>query len=134
MLILFDQGTPAPLKNSLKAHFVSTAFELGWSKLTNRSLLAVANKQFDVLVTTDQSLLHQQNLSKLTLAILVLPHANWPSLKRHIPLIVSVIDGLQPGERIALASTWQLMHIVYLDIDTAKISRQPASDSSTTAP
>ena len=42
MRILFDQGTPAPLKKHLSEHQVQTAFELDWSRLTNGDLLAAA--------------------------------------------------------------------------------------------
>jgi hypothetical protein len=37
--ILFDQGSPAPLRESLRKHDVSTAFERGWSTLKNGELL-----------------------------------------------------------------------------------------------
>jgi hypothetical protein len=35
MKILFDQGTPAPLRRTLAGHLVATAFEKGWSNLQN---------------------------------------------------------------------------------------------------
>ena len=40
MRILFDQGTPVPLKRQLSGHSISTAYEMGWSDLTNGDLLA----------------------------------------------------------------------------------------------
>ena len=43
---LFDQGTPVPLRQSLAAHTVSTAFEMGWSMLANGNLLAAAGTNF----------------------------------------------------------------------------------------
>jgi hypothetical protein len=50
MRILFDQGTPVPLRRHLPDHHhVQTAFELGWSQLTNGDLLAAAEAKFDVL-------------------------------------------------------------------------------------
>jgi predicted nuclease of predicted toxin-antitoxin system len=58
MRILFDQGTPVPLKDHLSGHKVETAHELGWSRLTNGELLASAEGRFDVLVTTDRNLRH----------------------------------------------------------------------------
>ena len=85
MRILFDQGTPAPLRQSLAAHNVSTAYEMGWSTLANGDLLDAAEAQFDVFVTTDQNLRHQQNLFGRRLAILVLPYASWPKLQGHPP-------------------------------------------------
>ena len=45
MRILFDQGTPVPLRKLLNPHQVETAFERGWSTLTNGELLAAAVNQ-----------------------------------------------------------------------------------------
>ncbi len=42
MRVLLDQGTPAPLRGSLAAHVVSTAFEMGWPALSNGDLLDAA--------------------------------------------------------------------------------------------
>jgi hypothetical protein len=54
--VLFDQGTPAPLRHALVGHSVETAFELGWSTLQNGALIAPAESSgFDVLLTTDKS-------------------------------------------------------------------------------
>ena len=78
MRILFDQGTPVPLRNYLAGHEVSTAAEMGWSTLSNGELLDAVEKEFDVLVTTDQALKSQQDLSRYKLAIVVLPFASWP--------------------------------------------------------
>lgn len=63
MRVLFDQGTPAPLRGALTAHVVSTAYEMGWSALSNGDLLDAVEAQFDAFVTTDQNLRHQQNLA-----------------------------------------------------------------------
>ena len=52
MRVLFDQGTPAPLRHALALHEVSTAFELGWSNLENGDLLREAEGRFEVFVTT----------------------------------------------------------------------------------
>ena len=42
MKILFDQGTPAPLRNAFQLDNVETAFERGWSKLENGQLVQEA--------------------------------------------------------------------------------------------
>jgi len=66
MKILFDQGTPVPLRRSLSKHKVTTAFERGWGALRNGELLQAAEAEgFDALVTTDQNLQYQQNLPEL---------------------------------------------------------------------
>ena len=76
MRVLFDQGTPVPLRNYLGEHEVATAAEMGWSRLSNGELLNAAEKQFDLLITTDQALHTQQNLSRRRLAVLILRFAS----------------------------------------------------------
>jgi hypothetical protein len=93
MRVLFDQGTPAPLRHALTAHVVSTAYEMGWSALSNGDLLDAAEAQFDAFVTTDQNLRYQQKLAGRRLAILVLPYASWPKLQGHLASIVPAVDG-----------------------------------------
>jgi predicted nuclease of predicted toxin-antitoxin system len=98
MRILFDQGTPVPLRHSLTAHSVATAFEMGWSQLENGELLATAEGKFDLLVTTDQNLRYQQNLQGRHLAILVLPTTNWLEIQSRLTDVVAVVNSLQAGE------------------------------------
>ena len=59
MRILLDQGTPAPLRELLSAHSVSTAYAMGWSELGNGDLLEAAAVDFDAVITTDQNLRYQ---------------------------------------------------------------------------
>jgi len=96
--VLFDQGTPAPLRNLLSPHQVETAFERGWSTLNNGDLLAVAEKEgFEVLVTTDRNLRNQQNLSGLRLAVVGLSSTSWPRIQKVAPAIKQAIDAALPG-------------------------------------
>lgn len=98
MLILFDQGTPVPLRAFLKGHTVKTASEQGWSTLANGKLLDAAEAAgFEALITTDKNLPHQQNLALGTLAVVVLGNAQWPVLKLHVQLAVDAINSAKPG-------------------------------------
>lgn len=98
MLILFDQGTPVPLRPFLIGHTVQTAAEQGWSTLANGKLLDAAEAAgFEVLVTTDKNLPQQQNLRPRKLAIVVLGNAQWPVLKWHVQLVVDAINSTKPG-------------------------------------
>jgi len=96
--VLFDQGTPVPLRRVLSAHTVSTAFEMGWAQLSNGELLNAAEAVVDVLVTTDQNIRHQQALSRRRLAILVLPTTSWPIIQRHVEDIIRALEELRAGE------------------------------------
>jgi len=100
--ILFDQGTPAPLRRALKQHAVATAYELGWTELDNGRLLAAAEIEFDALVTTDKNLGYQQNLTGRRLAILILPTTDWAELRAREAEIVAAVDVLRPGDFIQL--------------------------------
>lgn len=102
MRVLFDQGTPAPLQSTLTGHAVSTAYEMGWSKLSNGDLLDAAEAQFDAFLTTDQNLGYQQNIAGRRLAILVLPFASWPKLQNHVAAIGMAVAALKPGDYVEL--------------------------------
>jgi len=85
MKILFDQGTPVPLRAHLASHTVDTAYERGWAGLGNSELLqAVEEADYDLLVTTDQNLKYQQNLRGRKLAVLVLLSTSWPRMRAHV--------------------------------------------------
>ncbi len=105
MRILFDQGTPAPLRKYLANHEVKTAAEMDWSRLTNGQLLDAAEDTFDLLITTDQQLQQQQNLAGRKLAILVLPTTSWPRLELNHATIVSAIESITSGQYVELELT-----------------------------
>jgi len=98
MRILFDQSTPVPLKQHLPGHQIQTAFELGWSRLTNGEPLAAAEGKFDVFVTADRNLRYQQSLAGRKLAVVVLPTTNWPQLRDRAEVIAAALATLKPGE------------------------------------
>ena len=103
MRILFDQGTPVPLRQLLSGHSVSTAYEMGWSELANGDLLEAAEADFDALITSDQNLRYQQNLIGRRLAILVLPTTSWPKIRSNEVQVIASIDALRPGEIVELS-------------------------------
>ena len=98
MRILFDQGTPVPLRQHLTRHLVDTAFERGWSTLRNGEFLDVAeHERYDLLITTDQNLRYQQHLAARQLAIIVLLSTSWPRIQRRIEAIQTAVERVVPG-------------------------------------
>ncbi len=98
MRVLFDQGTPVPLRKLLNPHQVETAFEHGWSTLGNGELLAVAEQEgFEVFVTTDRNLRNQQNLRRGNIAIIVLSSTSWPRIQKASTAVKQAIDTALPG-------------------------------------
>ena len=101
MKLLFDQGTPVPLKSHLSKHHVETAADRKWSHLSNGDLLDRAEKEgFDALVTTDQNLQYQQNLAERSIAILVLTRASWPRIQDKLAEVQAAVDGLGACEYV----------------------------------
>jgi hypothetical protein len=96
--VLFDQGTPVPLRRGPPAHQVETAYERGWSSLENGELISAAEAAgFDVLVTTDRNLEYQQNLTRRHLAVVVLASTSWPRIQRALPAVAAAVDAAAPG-------------------------------------
>ena len=101
MRILFDQGTPVPLRQPLALHDVATAYERGWSSLENGALLDAAEAEgFAVLVTTDSKLKYQQNLASRRIAIVVLTSTSWPRIQRVVDTVVRAIESAVEGKYV----------------------------------
>ena len=101
MRILFDQGTPVPLRQQLTGHSVDTTFERGWSHLQNGELLQIAEEEgYELLLTTDQNLPHQQNLTERRISVLVLLSTSWPRIQPRVIDIREAIDQMGVGEVI----------------------------------
>jgi hypothetical protein len=63
--ILFDKHVPVGVRRFLLTHEVHTVVEMRWHpQLENGELLKVAEQAaFDVMVTSDQNIQYQQNLT-----------------------------------------------------------------------
>lgn len=98
MKILFDQGTPVPLRRYLTGHEVSTAYyNEGWSQFENGELLQAAEDAgFQIFVTTDQNLKYQQNLETRNIAFAVLLSTSWPKIRSNVDLVIAKINTLSP--------------------------------------
>ena len=99
MKILFDQGVPRPLRRYLVGHLVDTTAGRGWSILENGVLLDRAEEGgYQLLITTDQSLRHQQNFAGRKIAILVLLSTAWPLIQLRIEEIQAVVNEMTSGD------------------------------------
>jgi hypothetical protein len=99
--VLFDQGTPVPLRRYLRGHEVTTVYELAWSVLQNGVLISQAEAAgFEVLVTTDQNWKYQQNLRERRLAVVVLLSTSWPKIQAKVSAVATAVDEATPGSYI----------------------------------
>ena len=107
MRVLLDEQLPRQLARYLLGHDVRTVQQQSWAGLKNGALLAAAEAAgFSVLVTGDQNLEHQQNMTKRKLGIVVLGAAS-NALEDLLPLIaasLAAIDSVQPGQVIRVTT------------------------------
>ena len=71
MRILLDECVNAGVSKAFPGHAVKTVAQTGWSGTDDGPLLALAQEQFDVIVTIDRNLEHQQNLKKFKLGFVI---------------------------------------------------------------
>ena len=99
MRILFDKNVPVGVRRFLAGHEVRTVVEMGWPpQLENGELLKTAEMAaFAVLVTSDQNIRYQQNLTGRKLALVVLGSNIWPVVSNHGAAIAGKVDAAMPG-------------------------------------
>ena len=98
--VLFDENMPHKLRRDLPEFTVSTVQEEGFSGLRNGDLLSRAAGRFDVLVTLDQRLRYQQNLSALRIGIVVIemPDTRLVHVRALVPQLRQAIADIAVGE------------------------------------
>ena len=97
MKILLDESVPRLLKLRLPHLDISTVQEMGWAGVRNGELLRRAEEHFIIFITADRNLQCQQNLSGLSLAILVLPSNQVPTVNQLLPAVETLLATIQPG-------------------------------------
>jgi hypothetical protein len=99
VLILFDHGTPKGLVRALAGHTVLTAQSRGWGRLSNGALLNAAEEAgFELLLTIDRRIRHQQNLGVHRLALVVLTGSTrWSRVREHADRISAAVAAATPG-------------------------------------
>ena len=104
--VLLDECVDTGLANALAAHNIQTVAGAGWTGLTNGELLRRAQVDFEVFVTTDRNLQHQQNLPIFDIAVIVLS-APTNRLRDLLPLAAKLteeISSATPGRPVILRS------------------------------
>lgn len=100
MRVLLDEHLPVGFASALEGHQVSTVRDQGWAGLSNGALLAAASSAgFEVFVTNDHSIEHQQNLATFELGIVVLdaPSNKLRDLHARVPATLEAIAGVGKG-------------------------------------
>ncbi|MBN9119485.1 MAG: DUF5615 family PIN-like protein [Planctomycetes bacterium] len=107
MRVLLDECVPRRLRNHFTGHDVRTVPEMGWSGKKNGELLSLMSGDgFEVLVTVDKGIRHQQNLQAAGVAVIVLVAAT-NRLADLIPRVSGALTALatiQPGDVVEITT------------------------------
>jgi len=101
MRVLFDENVPRKLKWQIEAEVV-TVPEMGWGGVKNGKLLQLAQAEFDVLLTLDKGIQHQQNLTGLEISLILVSSvsSDIDDLLPLVPSINKVLKDIQVGQII----------------------------------
>jgi len=102
MKVLLDECTPRIVKKRLPEYDISTVQEMGWAGIKNGELLTLAESQFEVFITTDKNLRHQQNLSRRKLAFILLPSNQVPVVESVIPALEAALTSIEPKDFVEI--------------------------------
>lgn len=100
MRLLLDECTPRRLRRDFTGHTVSTVEEAGLKGFKNGQPLRAAAGNFDELVTVDQNLPYQQNISSFSISVLILVAGSnrYQDLKSLMPQALESLSEIKPGE------------------------------------
>ena len=98
--MLLDECVDRRLADDIHGHDVTTVPDAGWAALTNGELLRRAQHEFDAFVTVDRNLPFQQDLSRFSIAVIVLraPSNRVTDLRRVIPQLLAALPVAKRGE------------------------------------
>ena len=124
MRILLDNNVPRLLTSNLPDHQADTAFQRDWHTLTNGELLDQAESDgYQLLITADQRIPYQQNLSRRSIAVLIITSNERQAVSNAVAIINDAVNSMAAGET-------RVLHIyaTYIgdeDIGDEDIDRRP---------
>ena len=90
MKILFDHNVDRRFRRHLAGHMIKTTREMGWETLANGLLLRECpGAGFEVFISIDKKLRHEQNLTTLPLPVVVLD-----AITNALPSLIPFAPGL----------------------------------------
>ena len=99
MKILLDNNVPRLLRNNLPGHQVDVALQFSWHTLNNGELLDRAESEgYQLLITADQRIPYQQNLSRRNIGVLIITGNRRRHVTRALTAINDAVSSMSQGE------------------------------------
>jgi len=95
---------PRRLRRDLPGHDLVTVQEAGWAGIFNGALLRLAEGPFDVVITVDRGIVHQQPVAHLNIALIVLaaPSNKLAALRPLMPALAAALEQIRPGDIVRI--------------------------------
>lgn len=99
MRLLLDECVPRRLKRELTAHETRTVQDMGWAGIKNGELLRLASGEFDALLTVDQGIAYQQDLTGLHISVILMkaPSNDIDDLRPLLPDVQRALASIRAG-------------------------------------
>ena len=100
MRLLLDENLDWRLRRDLLEHQVESVPLIGWAGIENGELLRKAvEAAFDVLITMDSNMVHQQNLAKYPIAVVALraPSNRLADTGPLMPALLALLPHIKSG-------------------------------------
>lgn len=102
MRVFLDENIPLQIRHAFRSHEVSTVRREGWTGRRNGELLNLIAGSFDVLLTSDASLRHQNELTGRGLSVVVVPTNNRRILLAAAPALRATLSDIASAEAAML--------------------------------
>ena len=102
MKIIIDECVPGIVKRGLPEGNIVSVQDMGWAGVKNGELLRLVAAEFEVFITSDKNLRHQQNLAEIDIAIILLPSNQVPVVKDLLPQIDKALDNIGTHDFVAV--------------------------------
>jgi hypothetical protein len=104
--ILLDKMLPIGLSELLAGHEVVTAAYAGFAGLPNGELIRRAvSEGFDVIVTLDRGIPHQQNLAQREVGFVLIPDNDVDLIRPYADQVRAAIEEVRPGTIVRVGGT-----------------------------
>ncbi len=98
------ESVPIALRRLLTGHDARSVIYMGWSALKNGDLIAQAEAEsFEILITADQNIRYQQNMTRRRLSVIVLDTNDWPTIRENYQRILEAVEACAAGGFIEVA-------------------------------
>ncbi len=107
MRVLLDEQIPWDLRHYIPDHDVRTTWYMGWLGKHNGELLTLARDEFDVMITLDQTIPYEQNITEADVGIVILSAGTntFEELRQLIPELIDRIGTVERGEIVRIPNT-----------------------------